>query len=195
MIQSWENFMSPSGGTMDNTYVDGMGAFAVDVGGHLAYKYLLDPIRKSDVRSVRSRMVGKARSILARPQGIGRGQTYSDYMMGRGAYKNTHLNPAFSQRLRSRTAAINQRYGKIQRGVKALGWGYVALASAQIVEALTTPGVNRLAQENDAAAMGLGAPLDSSQAYTQRQRALMAIHDSQLGIRNVLGSEAGYMHR
>jgi hypothetical protein len=66
-----------------------------------------------------------------------------------------------------------------------------------MMEGVTTPGtVSRAAMLSDQKAMGMTqGPMDSQQAYTQRQRALMAIHDSQLGIRNVIGNEAGHLHR
>lgn len=99
---------------------------------------------------------------------------------------------------RSRRAKIAARYSSIKSATRAVGWGYLALTAAEMGAGIfaPTPGVNTLALENDAAAMGYNNRFqDSSQAYTQRQRALMAIHDSQLGIRNVIGAEAPHLHR
>lgn len=59
---------------------------------------------------------------------------------------------------------------------------------------LFTPGVSKAAVKRDNEMFNEGA-LDSAQAYTQRQRALMAIHDSQMTVRNVIGQEAAYFHR
>lgn len=56
------------------------------------------------------------------------------------------------------------------------------------------PGISKVAERNEAKLLE-PLPGDSPGAYTQRQRAIMAIHDSQLGIRNVIGSEAGYFHK
>jgi hypothetical protein len=58
-----------------------------------------------------------------------------------------------------------------------------------------TPGVSKLAVRNDQRAMGSENPLDSQASYTMRQRAVMAIHDSMMNVKNVIGNEAQFMHR
>lgn len=92
---------------------------------------------------------------------------------------------------------LKKRYAGTSSLLKGLSWTLVATGVMMAVEGATTPGtVSRQAMLSDQRAMGVGqGPMDSQQAYTQRQRALMAIHDSQLGIRNVIGNEAGHLHR
>ena len=58
-----------------------------------------------------------------------------------------------------------------------------------------TPGVSKVAARNDQQAMGFENPLDSQASYTMRQRAVMAIHDSMMNVKNVIGNEAQFMHR
>lgn len=71
--------------------------------------------------------------------------------------------------------------------------GAMTLAAQGVVSAIR-PRIGQVAEKKEAR---LFEPIayDSPAAYTQRQRAIMAIHDSQLGIQNVIGSEAGYFHK
>lgn len=62
-------------------------------------------------------------------------------------------------------------------------------------EKLLTPDINKVAAQRDFNIMFNENPSDSSAAYTQRQRALMAIMDNQLNLNNVIGNEAAYLHR
>lgn len=58
-----------------------------------------------------------------------------------------------------------------------------------------TPGVNKLAAAGNDKFMNESLTIDSNAAFTQRQRALQAIFDSQSSLRNVIGNEASYLHR
>jgi hypothetical protein len=103
----------------------------------------------------------------------------------------------FNKYIKQTERGLKKRYAGTSNLLKGLSWTLVATGVMMAVEGATTPGtVSRQAMLSDQRAMGGGqGPMDSQQAYTQRQRALMAIHDSQLGIRNVIGNEAGHLHR
>jgi len=94
------------------------------------------------------------------------------------------------------TNRLSKRYGGTKNLLRGVSWSLLVSGGMMLAEGLTTPGtVSREAMMADQRALGPMGPMDSDQAYTQRQRALMAIHDSQLGIRNVIGNEAGHLHR
>lgn len=89
----------------------------------------------------------------------------------------------------------------LSKHLRGIGW-FAAVAGLtdlgfSIGSALATPGVSREARERDEAALaGNEGLLDTRMAYTQRQRALQAIHDSQLSVgRATIGQEAAYLHR
>lgn len=214
MLQDWENFMSPSGGTMENSLHFGWPSLFAEFGANLIGKHVYDPLRDREIRETKVRLKRKGRLIGARPDSIrvkahmsrpgdlhqkpssvGHRRHGRKWKHNKDVWHHTHLNPNHAGRIAGRVANINSRYSKLKFGARVIGWGYVALAAASIMESVTTPGLSKSAEMNNAQTMGMAPPLDSSQAYTQRQRALMAIHDSQLGIRNVIGSEAGYLHR
>jgi hypothetical protein len=202
MLQSWENFMSPSGGNMENSLHFGVPSLFAEFGAGLAVKHVFEPLRAREIRETETRLKRKGRLIQNR--GV-RLRSHVTSVAGfedavsmndiRGQAPKAITEPRNRHRVAKRIHGINSRYNKLKFGAKAIGWGYVALAAASIMESATTPGLTKSAEMNNAQTMGMAPPLDSSQAYTQRQRALMAIHDSQLGIRNVIGSEAGYLHR
>lgn len=81
------------------------------------------------------------------------------------------------------------------RVMKGLGWTLLASSLVDIAAELFTPGINKVAQEREEQLFADERSLDSPIAYTQRQRALMAIHDSQMTVRNIIGQEAQFFHR
>lgn len=204
MIQSWENFMSPSGGAMENDLEFGMSSFFVDIGASLSINLLIKPWEKEDLLKIGGRYNAREEAAASRlaknTEYIGpRGKDQYQKAFGENIRNRHFLNRKTPDRgdihFSKQAADVRARYGKMRAGARAIGWGYIALAAASMVEGLASPGLSTSAEMNNAKTMGMTPPLDSSQAYTQRQRALMAIHDSQLGIRNVIGSEAGFLHR
>jgi len=93
-----------------------------------------------------------------------------------------------------RVRSVGRSLGRI--GIMAgigtlLDWGLQAgLADAQ-------PGISSRAMEKDRQAlMGDEHFLDTSAAATQRQRAIQAIHDSQMSVgRAIIGAESRYLHK
>ena len=58
-----------------------------------------------------------------------------------------------------------------------------------------TPGVTKSVYASNMNVMADERFIDSGRAATMRQRALQAIHDSQLSVRNVIGNEASFLHQ
>ena len=198
MVQSWENFMDPSGGYRKNEYVDGTAAMTIP----LITEGVLLPMVYPRAEKI-ERLAAKRASLASLPS---RSEVSKPFMYEkRGGRVLTHAEavaerrgkPAAAQAYKKTKADITRKYAGLKSTARAVGWGYLALMGVEMGAAIfaPSPGVSTSAMENDARAMGYNAPLDSSQAYTQRQRALMAIHDSQLGIRNVIGAEAPHLHR
>lgn len=192
MLQSWDNFMSPSGGSMENNMEFGLSSLVIDFGSSLVNKHVFEPMRKTERAEVVRRIRSKENIITARGTRV---RAPYEHAFSIEDIKNPHTNPTGNtRRIASRVSAIDSRYAGLKAGSKAIGWGYLALAAASIMEGLVTPGLSASGSASNEQMMS-GGPLDSSQAYTQRQRALMAIHDSQMGARNVFGSEAALLHR
>lgn len=207
MVQSWENFMDPSGGYRRNEYVDGTAAMTIPLITEGVLLPMVYPraeaieLKKSGRMAMHRIKQNQASFAKLQPKMT---RTPSGALLPQSYSQPFHTNQAGAQRKqaliqehRRNTAKIKGKYAGLKSTARAVGWGYLALMGVEMGAAIfaPSPGVSTSAMENDARAMGYNAPLDSSQAYTQRQRALMAIHDSQLGIRNVIGAEAPHLHR
>lgn len=79
------------------------------------------------------------------------------------------------------------------RTFSALGWGLAISWAADLGFDLMSPKISTsAARSNDQ--MFTRSSADGGAGYTQRQRALMAIHDSQSAIEGVIGNEAQFFH-
>lgn len=184
---------------MDNNLEAGYTGLAVDFGSSLVNKYIYDPLRKTEIQGLGERRKSYRAAIDNRRASIntilgGREVNVSNWsnQHARGKEYRNKIN-RYDRRFSSNVQSVRNKYGSLKRSAKMIGWGYLALAAASTVQAALTPGVSRAALESN---NNLTSPmLDSNVAYTQRQRALMAIHDSQLGIRNVISQEATSFHK
>lgn len=207
MVQSWENFMDPSGGYRRNDYVDGTASMAVPlITEAVLLPFVLPRAEMLEMREARAKIRSNVSSQVAATKPKGgysvrgpHGGYVSAESMWQRNYKETYgrARKAGDAKFQQKKASIARKYAGLKSSARAIGWGYLALMGVEMGAAFLspTPGVVKSAMENDARAMGYNTLSDSSQAYTQRQRALMAIHDSQLGIRNVIGAEAPHLHR
>ena len=105
---------------------------------------------------------------------------------------------------RGKRVSLKQESRKMWKSTgRALGRLGFLTAAASFVDigltayiAATTPGVSRETIEQDRRAVFGNEMLDTRAAYTQRQRSMRAIHDSQMSVgRALVGQEAGYLHR
>lgn len=183
MVQNWTNFMSPTGGMMENSFIDGKASIGVLLGSSIAPSFF-NSLESAEKRRLRS-TVG---SLIANKQFIPNSRYTPDMDSAKryiGRVRGTY---------KKKLGTISKKYGALRGGAKAIGYGYGLLFAAQIVEGMVTPGLTASATASLEGAIQQG-PLDSGQAYTQRQRSLQAIFDSQMGIRNVIGQEAAFFHR
>jgi hypothetical protein len=202
MVASWENYMDPSGGYRRNDYAEGTESFMVPIATETLAAFIFPRAEKLDLTQARASMQQTLRTNAGQRPGPGgaavRGP-HGGYMSAQAAYTQRYegLRASGKARFNRTKAGITSKYAGLKKSARMIGWGYLALWGAEMGASALAPtaGLTASAQRNEAEAMGLPAPLETSQAYTQRQRALMAIHDSQLGIRNVIGSEAGHLHR
>ena len=82
------------------------------------------------------------------------------------------------------------------RGVfKAAGWATLISMGVDLAVEASTPGVSKVAAKQDERFMMQQQRMDSPAAFTMRQRAIEAIHNSMMSTRNVMGNEAQFMHR
>lgn len=113
---------------------------------------------------------------------------------GRALFKdqfNRHIKP--NRRAEFKNLKHSQKYMKST--IHGIGWAYIISSMMDIGESVITPGISKTAARNDRTMLMDESPLDSSRAFTGRQRALQAIHDSQMTVRNVIANEASYLHQ
>lgn len=184
MVQNWENFMSPTGGLFDNQLVSGGWGLGVGIGASLAPRMLFDSLERKDLSTARNRLFQRASARSFRPGG--------QYSIDEAGAKN--YGKRIASAYKKVANPIKSRYSGLRGGARAIGYAYAAMFAAETVESMVTPGLTSSALSDMSANIQEG-PLDSSQAYTQRQRALQAIFDSQMGVRNVIGQEASFFHK
>ena len=175
-------FMDPSGGKYYSETINS-GLFSIGVG--LGMEFGIPRLAKS---------LGRRKGFAYRKTARTMGSIYAQNVL------YTANRPVIQKRATQRLLKTEiSRINKITRGqkifAKAIGWTYLISGLVEIGSAIATPGVSRLAAEKDQQLMADERGLDSAAAYTQRQRALMAIHDSQMTVRGIIGQEASYMHR
>ncbi len=202
MVKNWENFFSESGGAQDNSFQFGALSWLADLGlsfgAASGAKSLLNSSRKELIE-----IKNRRRGMLLRKT-RGSRQSYFDAGISHPTFgverKNIYNKPSFQKldrKYAAKTASISRNinsYKSLARIGKSIGWGYLLMGAASMAESMFTPSVSKLAGQTD---LQIFQPQfnDSQAAYTQRQRALLAIHDSQMGIRNVIGSESQFFHR
>jgi hypothetical protein len=201
MVQDFTNFMDPSGGLFRNGYVDGVQGLFAGVAADIVAPILFNSLEKSDIRATRARLGLKIRNTYNNPRSATFSSNYMNTVHGSGGSpysyggKGTVNWKQNRARIQSRIADVKARYGRARIGMKRIGWGYAALVSAQIFEAVAAPSLESYAATRSNESVFAENSIDGPVAYTQRQRALLAIHDSQLGIRGVISQEAGYFHK
>jgi hypothetical protein len=170
--------MRPDGGARENTFIDGSGAIlgglAVDLLGLSSMK----SIEKSGEAELRLRRRVHTQRVRQDPRNS----------------PSKRIQKSMKARLISERAIARHKIeiGSATRLLKGISFAYLGIFAAQMAESVATPGLTPYAQS---AEMEQPTFLDTNQAYTQRQRALQAIHESQLGIRNVIGNEAALFHK
>lgn len=200
MLRSWENFLSPTGGSMDNLLEYGMLGIGIDFGSSLIAKHIYDPLEKGDIYKVKSNYSKKlvalreSKFTKASLTGGGYGPAHpTRRILDRASYLPEKA--AMRATKNAEISSIKSKFNSLRTGARFIGWAYLAVGMEQVVESLATPGLSLEAKRSNERTMGYSQPMDSPQAYTQRQRALQAIFDSQSAARNVFGNESSYFHK
>ena len=171
--------MDPSGGNPIHGYspMYDWGVIGIDVGFTMGGRWLGRKLATGGRRRIRQEHKATMRSTASQQAKI----------------KSRMLFPG---RVRAAQA------GSIRFGRQLFGFGLVAGALAladmgvELGSWMMEPGVAREALEADRRLFTDEAMLDTRAAWTQRQRAIQAISDSQLSLgRSIIGQEASYLHR
>lgn len=95
---------------------------------------------------------------------------------------------------KARASTVASTFDNIARFSKVAGWTMLIANIADIGASLATPGISTIASRKDAVATGPRFD-DSRLAAQQRDRAMSAIHDSQISMHGRIGMEAADFHR
>lgn len=152
--------------------------------------------------SQKTSMFGAARAGPVGPKFV---QTATGEVMAVGQKRTPRDTKAWRSRAeryqQASTKRLGRQYQKFGAGLRGIGW-FAAIAGIadlgfHLASEMARPGVSREAQERDREMLSNSeGMLDTRMAYTQRQRAIQAIHDSQISIgRSMIGQESSYLHR
>lgn len=192
MVQNWENFMMPDSGNNlgdNNALMSGAMGLFFGIGVDWLGTPILNRLEKKELQMSR---VGSYRTLKQKMSSIDN----SLMSPGNKLRVGMRVKSQVALQRRKNISNIRNSYDTLRGGAKLLGWGLLGMTAASIVEGITTPGLSNEAMQMDAKSIGGGATyLDTPQSYTQRQRALMAIHESQLGIRGIISQEASGFHK
>ena len=87
------------------------------------------------------------------------------------------------------------KFSKGRAVFRAAGWATLISLGVDLAVEANAPGVSKIAAKQDERFMMQQQRMDSPAAFTMRQRAVEAIHNSMMSTRNVMGNEAQFMHR
>ena len=133
---------------------------------------------------------GKSTHLGRRPQHTTRPVTrQAPHFMNE--WKGSPQNAKLKQEFKATKAGLKS----FNRTVRMVGWGFILDGLFQIGEAVATPGISATSVKKDMMALADESPFDSARSATGRQRALQAIHDSQMTVRNVISNEASFLHK
>jgi hypothetical protein len=151
----------------------------------------LDAHRKARVESVKNR-------LGARGKGAAR---FDDQLQNQPRGTPEQIRQA-NQKIRQDFTRNQNRVhrewkSKFARGrniFRAAGWATLISAGLDIAVEAATPGVSKVAAKREEQFMQTSQQMNQG-SFTMRQRAVEAIHNSMMNVRNVIGNEAQFMHR
>lgn len=168
---------------------------AAEFGGGWASKKLK---RKSDVISRYSKM--KTASQIPKWTGPAHAKDLAfinrSHLSQRRYLRTTGNKSALKQAVgyRAKASYLNKMSTSIRKVSRLAAWAPMAVMAFDMVGSLSNlPSPQQNYNPRKAAALS-GTFLDTGLAYTQRQRALQAMHNSQYSGRSALGNEASLMH-
>lgn len=200
MVQNWENFMDPRGGYYDTDIISGTSSIVAGLAIDLLARPAMTYSEKQTLKMSRENILGKGKTRVKKaskvldPNRI-YGTSRFGILGGPTRQRVREIGKEYTKRSQAASKNIKSNFASAKGLLKGLSWTLFATFIADTAESTFLPGTTGSAKKSDQMAFGMSGPTDSEGAYTQRQRALMAIHDSQLGIRSVIGNEAGHFHR
>lgn len=221
MVQNWENFMDPYGGSRDTTWsAMGTGGIAADL--LISFGVLGGIARslKNNIQSVKFesisgapiiKPIGSELPILRRNFIVNQVTGFRFGLLHRKeitdvlrpeTYKKLGLANQYllanKRHMPRKIDVIDPTIRKLTNTknlMKFIGKSYLAMGAAYLAKELFAPTFS-LTQSAQRSEQNMGPQMfDTEIAYTQRQRALMAIHDSQLGLKGTIGNESQYFHK
>jgi hypothetical protein len=197
MVQNWENFMSPTGGVVDESWQIGMAS----IGADLFNTFVTIPALSNRIDYLQKGMSARSHAVALRKKRLDQISARWTHGGDRWEYiKKRSNNPKFIKRVKNIKIPKHRNEINALKSTKSLtkliSKGFLFMGMASLAESIFSPnyGLSQSATRSNQQGMG-PQMIDTEIAYTQRQRALMAIHDSQLGLRGVLGNESQYFHR
>lgn len=203
-IRDPEAFMDPTGGrglgqglTTDTTGL--LLGLTAETG--LVSKFIIDPELKKHTDKIGIEKQKYKRKLVKDytsnfeyhvklGQGVGKNREETLKSLRRGTINSAN-------KFEARITAENRNIKGLRSAKKFFrGFGLATLASFgfEMASSLGKPGITSVAKKKEEN-MYINPYVDSAEAYTQRQRALQAIVDSQSSMRNVIGNEASHFHR
>jgi len=205
-------YMNPGGGNpLYDDPLQGWGMMGMDLGLAFFGRSAVGMLGKAHGNYLKG-TIGNIPERTLRAKGF-KG-AFESYQRGGGAkgksqfYKQDYSRVSTKSLARKHAAGVGGQIAKSKASYAT--WGkqvkYLGLATAAIglldlgfslFYEMASPGVSRetLEQDRQNIANDEGM-LDTRMAYTQRQRAMQAVHDSQLSIgRAMIGQEASHLHR
>ena len=198
---AYDYLSDPTGGhrMYDNPMLS-WGMIGTDIGLTFGYNKIAQGMTAAHsqyLRSAFSRMSFSEKAATFDPLRTGRGVRLGPFGVPDAGYTQAKAERV----LQKKTARIGPKYQKFGAGLRGIGW-FAAIAGIadlgfHLASEMARPGVSREAQERDREMLSNSeGMLDTRMAYTQRQRAIQAIHDSQISIgRSMIGQESSYLHR
>lgn len=176
-----QNFLDPMGGTGRGSLMDGrMGLIGMALEpafGMVAKRYLRGEVRTS---------IKAKKEMIYGPFQNAESEKYITNKLDSYLYKNVTSKRILSAKnsIRSTKALV----GKI-------GWAFTASWLFDIGQSMLTPGVSKSTNKSNMELIMNESPIDSGRAFTQRQRAMQAIYESQMNVgRSMIGQESSYLH-
>lgn len=179
-----QNFLDPMGGSGRGTIWDGgLGIMGMLVGP--GFDLLSGNFMKKELSIVKKQ--NSARRMMYGP----RIPHFPADLHGPGMPRYTHRALSNKGRLKS----LRARVKSTRATLGAIGWAYTASWLFDIGQSILTPGISKTAARSNQELIMNEAPLDSGRAFTQRQRAMQAIYESQGAVgRSMIGQESSFLH-
>lgn len=214
-MNNYEGLMDPAGNTGYGTSIYGMGTLGALLAGGAEHflvgktrekkvmKKALDKagiikthaenalsnrdIRRTQVldKAITKRLLGRTEPTI-KLKTIDRWSSYNTKL----AVRNQVVSDA-----RKITSSLASDFKYSRRVLKGIGWLSLATDALALGAWAVTPGPSLSARAQQVESSFMTNQAVFSGGMTSRQRALQAIHDSQLAINPILGNESNYLHK